>query len=79
VPGSRVFELIRQAGGTVLAEAELFDVYRGEPLPAGKKSLAFRLTFQALDRGLTDADAGTLRERIVNRLKRELNAELRSG
>lgn len=79
VPGARVLGLIWQAGGSALAQARLFDLYRGDPLPAGRKSLAFRLVFQALDRGLTDADAAAVRERIVNRLKREIGAELRTG
>ena len=79
VSAARVYELIRQGGGNSLAQARLFDLYRGDPLPAGKKSLAYRLTFQSLDRGLTDADAAAVRDRIVNRLKRELGTELRSG
>jgi phenylalanyl-tRNA synthetase beta chain len=78
-PAARVVQLIRQTGGALLANAWLFDVYRGEPLPPGSKSLAYRLTFQAMDRGLTDADAAKLRDKIVQRLKRELGAELRSG
>ncbi len=57
----------------------LFDVYRGDPIPAGSKSLAYALTFQAMDRTLSDADATKLREKIVGRLNRELGAELRSG
>jgi phenylalanyl-tRNA synthetase beta chain len=76
---ARIDELIRQTGGAQLVQVRLFDLYRGEPLPAGRKSLAYRLTFQAPDRGLTDGDAGAIRERIVSRLNRELGAELRSG
>jgi phenylalanyl-tRNA synthetase beta chain len=79
LPEAQVEGLIHQAGGALLTQAWLFDVYRGDPLPPGRKSLAYRLTFQALDRGLTDADAGKIRERIVVRLKRELGAELRGG
>lgn len=79
VPGARLEELIRQTGGASLARIRLFDLYRGAPLPPGTKSLAYRLTFQGFNRGLTDEDAGMLREKIVNRLKRELGAELRSG
>jgi phenylalanyl-tRNA synthetase beta chain len=79
VAGARVEELIHQTGGTSLAQVRLFDLYRGDPLPPGRKSLAYRLAFQAPDRGLTDADAAVIREKIVNRLKRELGAELRSG
>lgn len=79
VPAAEVEHLIRQTGGALLADARLFDVYRGEPLPPGKKSLAYTLTFQALDRVLSDGEAAKLRDKIVNRLKREVGAELRSG
>lgn len=79
IPAARVAELIRQSGGELLTQARLFDLYHGDPLPSGKKSLAYRLTFQAMNRGLADADAATVREKIVNRLKRELGAELRAG
>jgi phenylalanyl-tRNA synthetase beta subunit len=44
---------------------------------AGKKSLAYRLTYQAPDRTLTDAEAAKIRERIVKRLKEEVGAGLR--
>jgi phenylalanyl-tRNA synthetase beta chain len=45
---------LRVAGGDLLADLTLFDVYRGAPLPDGKVSLAFALEFRALDRTLTD-------------------------
>lgn len=79
VESARVEQLIRQTGGTLLTDARLFDVYRGAPLSQGKKSLAYTLTFQALDRVLSDADAVKLRDKIVARLTRELGAELRSA
>lgn len=79
VQAARLQELIRQTGGAVLNRVQLFDVYRGAPLPAGKKSLAYTLTFQALDHVLSDTDAGKLREKIVRRLEREMGAGLRSG
>lgn len=79
VPEVNVLRLIRETGGALLAQTWLFDVYHGDPLPPGRKSLAYRLTFQAPDRGLTDLDAAKIRERIVQRLKRELGAELRGG
>ncbi len=79
VPGHRVQELIQQTGGVLLQRAVLFDVYRGDPIPAGKKSLAFALTFQSADRTLSDADASKIRDKIVNRLRNEIAAELRGG
>jgi phenylalanyl-tRNA synthetase beta chain len=55
----------------------LFDVYRGAPLPAGKKNLAFAIAYRAPDRTLTDAEADAAHARIVSRLGVKLGAELR--
>ena len=77
VPADSVYTLVRQTGGELLQRAVLFDLYRGEPIPPGKKSLAYALTFQAMDRTLSDDDATKIRDRIVNRLRHEFKAELR--
>jgi phenylalanyl-tRNA synthetase beta chain len=66
------------AGGALLTAVELFDLYRGDPLPAGSKSLAFRLTYQSQEANLRDADVARLRERIVRRVERETAGKLRS-
>ncbi len=79
VPAEQVTSLICQTGGQLLQRAALFDIYRGEQIPAGKKSLAFALTFQAMDRTLSDADATKLRDKIVQRLGREVGGELRGN
>ncbi len=68
---------IRAAGSDLLVDVELFDLYRGEPLPAGSKSLAFRLTYQSQEANLRDADVVKLRERIVRRVERETGGKLR--
>ena len=65
--GGPVAALIRQSGGKLLADVRLFDVYRGGQVPAGKKSLAYALTFQAPDRTLIDEDTAKLRAKIVGR------------
>jgi phenylalanyl-tRNA synthetase beta chain len=78
VPAAEVRRLIVQTGGRLLADVRLFDAYRGEQLPAGKKSLAYALSFQAPDRTLTDKDANKLRTKIVRRLEWEIGAKLRS-
>jgi phenylalanyl-tRNA synthetase beta chain len=77
VPGARVQSLIESAGGDLLVDVTLFDLYRGEQIGGGKKSLAYRLTYQAPNRTLTDAEAAKVRERIVKRLKEEAGAVLR--
>ena len=78
IPAAEIEALIVQTGGPLLADLCLFDVYRGEQLPAGKKSLAYALAFQALDKTLTDKEANKLRDKIVRRLERETGAVLRS-
>jgi phenylalanyl-tRNA synthetase beta chain len=79
VPADRIENLIRQTGGKLLAEVRLFDVFRSEQIGAGKKSLAYSLTYQAPDRTLNDQEASQLRGRIVRRLENELGAKLRSS
>jgi phenylalanyl-tRNA synthetase beta chain len=78
VPAERVAELIRQAGGKVVTEVRLFDVYHGEKIGAGKKSLAYSLTYQAVTKTFSDRDVAGMRARIVKRLEMELGAALRS-
>ena len=78
VPADRVERLIREAGGRLLQNVILFDVYQGPPVPPGKRSLAYALTYQALDRTLTDDDVTAVRERIVRRLNQTIGAELRA-
>jgi phenylalanyl-tRNA synthetase beta chain len=61
-----------------VARARVFDVYTGEPVPEGRKSLAFAVSCQAADRTLSDADVAKQRGRIAERLKRDFGAELRA-
>jgi phenylalanyl-tRNA synthetase beta chain len=77
VPAAEVEALIRQAGGRTVAGVRLFDVFRSEQIGAGKKSLAYSLTYQDATRTLTDKDAASLRNKIVRRLQQELGAQLR--
>ena len=68
----------REAAGPELAEMRVFDVYRGAPIPEGRKSVAFRLAFQSRERTLSDEDARRLRERVVRALAERFGAELRA-
>jgi phenylalanyl-tRNA synthetase beta chain len=68
--------LIRQTGGKTVTDVKLFDVYRDEKIGAGKKSLAYSLTYQA-EKTLTDSEAAAIRGKIVKRLEREVGAKLR--
>lgn len=78
IPAGQVGETIRLAGGRILADLRLFDVYRSPALGAGKKSLAYRLTYQDPERTLTDREVAAIRQRILHRLEEQLKAKLRS-
>jgi phenylalanyl-tRNA synthetase beta chain len=70
--------LIRQTGGRSVTDVRLFDLYRDEKIGAGKKSLAYALTYHAEGKTMTDADAAAIRKKIVKRLEHEVGAKLRS-
>jgi phenylalanyl-tRNA synthetase beta chain len=77
VLAEKIEALIRQTGGKTVTNVRLFDVYRDEKIGAGKKSLAYSLTYQA-EKTMTDADAAAIRNKIVKRLEHEVGAKLRS-
>ncbi len=77
VQASAVESLIRQTGAGTVTDVRLFDVYRGDQVGVGKKSLAYSLTYQS-DKTMTDADAAAIRNRIVKRLEQAVGAKLRS-
>ncbi len=78
LPAERVAQTIRQAGGKAVTAVRLFDIYRSEQIGAGKKSLAYSITYQAYDRTLTDKDVAAIRQKILRRLEQEVGAVLRS-
>jgi phenylalanyl-tRNA synthetase beta chain len=67
-----------EAAGPELRELRAFDVYRGDQIGAGRKSIAFSATFQSPVRTLTDDDAAELRSRIVSALEERFSAQLRA-
>ncbi|HEY8468429.1 MAG TPA: phenylalanine--tRNA ligase subunit beta [Longimicrobiales bacterium] len=78
VPAARVEAVVRAAGGPLLEDVRAFDVFRGRAVPAGFRSIAFRLRFRAPDRTLRDDEADGATERVLRRLKDELGIERRS-
>lgn len=66
-----------KAAGQNLTQITLFDVYTGKQVEEGKKSLAFSLTFQSNDKTLTDAEIDPAIEKIVAKLQKDFNANLR--
>lgn len=61
----------------LVREARVFDVYAGDQVPAGKKSIAFSVVYQSDEKTLTDDDVAKAQRKILERLRREFNAELR--
>ena len=78
VTAAELVDAAREAAGPELAEIRPFDLYRGEQVGEGRKSIAFAVSFQSPERTLTDEDAAALRERIVSALAKRFGAELRS-
>jgi phenylalanyl-tRNA synthetase beta chain len=79
VPAGAVTSAIREAGAELLDRAVLFDLFTGDPIPPGRKSLAFGLEFRAVDRTLTDAEVDEAVASIVADAAHRFGAELRSG
>ena len=77
VPAARVESVVRAAGGDLLRSARVFDVYRGEQVGKGSKSLALRLEFRAADRTLSDDDVSERRAAIEQALGTEIGGRLR--
>ena len=77
VTADQVLQVIHRAGGNLLRAARLFDIYRGEQLGAGKKSMAYALTYQADDRTLTDSDVERQRNKIIRSLETQIGGVIR--
>jgi phenylalanyl-tRNA synthetase beta chain len=77
VTAERLAAEIRAAGGELLRDVRLFDLYRGGSIPPGTKSLAYALTYQAPDRTLTDKEVDRAHKKIEDRIKHVLKAQIR--
>jgi phenylalanyl-tRNA synthetase, beta subunit, non-spirochete bacterial len=77
VPAAAVAAAIREAGGPELRHVAVFDEYRGEQIGAGRRSLAFSVSFGSPERTLTDEDVAPRRAAIVDALAQQFGAELR--
>ncbi|MDR1953266.1 MAG: phenylalanine--tRNA ligase subunit beta [Clostridiales Family XIII bacterium] len=69
--------IIAKTGGKLLERVQLFDIYRGEQIPPGMKSLSFNLTYRAADRTLTDEEVAKVHEKILNAIEENTGATLR--
>jgi len=77
-PHAEIRDVIERAAGDLLEGVVLFDVYRGDQVPEGSKSAAYRLTYRAPERTLTDAEVDERHNRVREALQEELEAQLRS-
>jgi len=68
---NRVFEL----GGELLKEVEIFDVYQGQPVPQGHKSLALTMRYQSAERTLKDEEINSLNSNILMQIQQEFGAK----
>ena len=77
VTAEEIAVLIKKAGGSSLSKIEAFDVYTGKGIDENKKSIAYSLTFEKMDRTLTDEEISQSMEKIVEMLNKKIGAELR--
>ncbi|HRP34472.1 MAG TPA: phenylalanine--tRNA ligase subunit beta [Gammaproteobacteria bacterium] len=77
VPVQAMVDAIRSAGGALLTESKVFDVYSGERIDSGRKSVAFGLILQESSRTLTDEEADRVVAAVVARLASEFDARMR--
>ena len=77
VPADSVVAGVKAVAGELLQDARIFDLYEGNQVPAGKKSLALRLSFRSGERTLSEAEVNELRAKILESLKASIGATLR--
>jgi phenylalanyl-tRNA synthetase beta chain len=77
-PSQQIISWIESLGESLIKHIEVFDQYLGSPIPEGKKSLAYKISYRADDRTLTDAEVHAVHERIVQRIGDVFGAQLRS-
>ena len=72
-----VLDAIAASGEPLVEDARIFDQYTGAPIPDGKKSMAYAISYRAADRTLTDEEVNAVHERIVGTLLQRLPVEVR--
>lgn len=75
---SSVKQLILSIQSGIIEAVNLFDIYKGKPIPKDKKSLAFSIRYRSASKTLTDNEVDELHSEIIRKLQINLNAELRS-
>jgi len=74
---AEILNVINIAGGKLVRDVDLFDMYEGENLPGGKKSLAFHVVYQSKNRTLTSEEVDKVHKKIIQSIENNLNWEVR--
>jgi phenylalanyl-tRNA synthetase beta chain len=74
-----VLDFVAGLGKDLIEGVEVFDVYKGSKIPRGKKSVAFRFTYQSFERSLTDSEVNRIHEEVSRKLLKAFNAQLPSS
>ena len=78
VTSEQIGTWIKKAAGSSLSNIDVFDVYTGKGIEENKKSIAYSLTFEKMDRTLTDEEINESLEKVVEVLEKKLGATLRA-
>jgi phenylalanyl-tRNA synthetase beta chain len=71
-----VLDFVEGLGEKLIEGVEIFDVFRGSPIPQGKKSLALRFTYRSFERNLTDGEVNAIHEAVTHKVLKQFNAQL---
>jgi phenylalanyl-tRNA synthetase beta chain len=77
-PAQQIISWIKNRGEALIEYVEVFDQYVGSPIPAGKKSLAYKISYRANDRTLTDTEVNSLHQSLVDQIAQFFVAQVRS-
>ncbi|MBI4778722.1 phenylalanine--tRNA ligase subunit beta [Candidatus Desantisbacteria bacterium] len=77
MPSSKIVEIIREAGNSLIEDIRLFDLYHGEQVSEGYKSLAYSITYRSPDKTLTENEVGMVHEGIIQLLMERLGVRVR--
>lgn len=77
ITAAQLAEVIRKAAGSLLTSVELFDIYRGQPIQPGQKSMAYKLTYESLEGNVSEARVAETRKRIIRRVADTVGGALR--
>ena len=77
-PSQQIVGWIKDLGETLIEHVQVFDQYLGPPVPEGKKSLAYKISYRADDRTLTDTEVNAVHQNLVDQISKVFGAQLRS-